>query len=107
MVQGIATRLSITAFAWNGWGNSHVYELDPPYKEGKSEYKWVLISKVTSFTAGETLMFPCAKNGALTGWGQLSPSRFGKYSHEEILEIAGYRVSNGVRRAIRAIKKGK
>lgn len=74
-----------------GLGSAHarIYQTDPPL-EG---HEFVRVSKAdVPYSGPETYVFACNAKGEVSRWLELQASRKGEYSHEEVLEEAGYEV---------------
>lgn len=78
-----------SGLSWTGNAHAKIYQTDPPL-EG---HEFVRVSKaVVPLTGPETYVFACSAEGEILDWRELEASRWGEYTHEEILEGAGYEV---------------
>jgi hypothetical protein len=81
-------------------GDARLYKLSDPmvyesyYDDEKNKsYDYVVVSSANvPFSGPETYIFGADKKGEVVDWMDLPGSRRGSYSHEDVLEAAGYKV---------------
>lgn len=68
--------------------DARLYRCEPPL-EGN---EYVVVSAAHTIQGPETYAFPSNELGEVVNWLELGCSRCGKWSHEDILYEAGYKV---------------
>ena len=78
-------------------GHAAVYELFPPFIEGRRKCQFVVVSATNVFpglSEPETYIFQSTKTGKVKKWGELEGSYKGGLSHSKALEGMGYKIQS-------------